>query len=162
MGTPTIIILVTLIVILATLIPSYLISKKKGVTESEWAIGGRALPLYVIVGTQFASSMGGGILVGQVGNAYSNGIGMLLYAILAEIPILCIIFVGKWLRSHKYTTIPELLGTFSRRNKVVTITAALMSLIVPFVIGMLLARDSIVGIQYLVQSRYRQVSLLVT
>ena len=32
---------------------------------------------------------------------------------------------------------------------------------VPFVIGMLLARDSIVGIQYLVQSRYRQVSLLV-
>ena len=132
MGTPTIIILVTLLVILATLIPSYRISKKKGVTESEWAIGGRALPLYVVVGTQFASSMGGGILVGQVGNAYSNGIGMLLYAVLAEIPILCIIFVGKWLRSHNYTTIPELLGTFSRKNKVVTITAALMSLIVPF------------------------------
>ena len=33
--------------------------------------------------------------------------------------------------------------------------------VVPFVIGMLLARDSIVSIQYLVQSRYRQVSLLV-
>lgn len=48
MGTPTIIILVTLLVILATLIPSYRISKKKGVTESEWAIGGRALPLYAL------------------------------------------------------------------------------------------------------------------
>ena len=34
--------------------------------------------------------------------------------------------------------------------------------VVPFVIGMLLARDSIIGIQYLVQSRYWQVSLLVT
>ena len=34
--------------------------------------------------------------------------------------------------------------------------------IVPFVIGMLLAQDLIVGIQYLVQSRYRQVSFLVT
>ena len=34
--------------------------------------------------------------------------------------------------------------------------------VVPFVIGMLLARDLIVGIQYLVQSRYRQVSFLVT
>ena len=33
--------------------------------------------------------------------------------------------------------------------------------VVPFVIGMLLAQDSIVGIQCLVQSRYRQVSLLV-
>ena len=33
--------------------------------------------------------------------------------------------------------------------------------VVPFVIGMLLVRDSIIGIQYLVQSRYRQVSLLV-
>ena len=31
----------------------------------------------------------------------------------------------------------------------------------PLLIGMLLARDLIVGIQYLVQSRYRQVSLLV-
>ena len=33
--------------------------------------------------------------------------------------------------------------------------------VVPFVIGMLLARDLIVGIQYLVQSRDRLVSLLV-
>ena len=33
--------------------------------------------------------------------------------------------------------------------------------VVPFVIGMLLALDLIVGIQYLVQSRYLQVSLLV-
>ena len=33
--------------------------------------------------------------------------------------------------------------------------------VVPFVIGMLLARDLIVGIQYLVQSHYRQVSLLI-
>lgn len=132
MNTPIIIVIVTVVVISATLLPTYFISKRKGITESDWAIGGRALPLYVIVGTQFASSMGGGILVGQVGNAYNNGIGILLYAILAEIPILCIIFVGRWLRSHNYTTIPELLGTFSRKNKVVTITAALMSLIVPF------------------------------
>ena len=34
--------------------------------------------------------------------------------------------------------------------------------VVPFVISMLLARDSIVRIQYVVQSRYRQVSLLVS
>ena len=34
--------------------------------------------------------------------------------------------------------------------------------VVPFVIGMLLARDLIVGIQYLVQSRYGQVSLLIS
>ena len=33
--------------------------------------------------------------------------------------------------------------------------------VVPFVTGMLLARDLIVGMQYLVQSRFRQVSLLV-
>ena len=33
--------------------------------------------------------------------------------------------------------------------------------VVPFVIDMLRARDLIVGIQYLVQSRYQQVSLLI-
>ena len=38
----------------------------------------------------------------------------------------------------------------------------IITYVVPFVIGMLLAQDSIVGIQYLVQSRYRQVSLLIT
>ena len=37
----------------------------------------------------------------------------------------------------------------------------IITYVVPFVNGMLLARDAIVGIQYLVQSRYRQVSLLV-
>ena len=41
------------------------------------------------------------------------------------------------------------------------ITNSITTYVVPFVIGMLLARDSIVGIQYLVQSHYWQVSLLV-
>lgn len=50
---------------------------KKNSDSSDWNIGGRDLPLYVIVGTQFASAMGGGVIVGQVGNAYTNGIASL-------------------------------------------------------------------------------------
>ena len=46
-------------------------------------------------------------------------------------------------------------------TKIFTGRIVITTYVIPFVIGMLLARDLIIGIQYLVQSRYRQVSLLV-
>src|SRR3954466_1851844 len=57
------------------------------------------------------------------------------------------------------TWMPILAPTYS--TKIFYRSDRITTYVVPFVIGMLLARDSIVGIQYLVQSRYRQVSLLV-
>lgn len=35
-------------------------------TAEDWAMGGRSLPSYVIVFTQFATLVGGGVLVGHV------------------------------------------------------------------------------------------------
>ena len=35
-------------------------------TAGDWAMGGRSLPSYVIVFTQFATLVGGGVLVGHV------------------------------------------------------------------------------------------------
>ena len=54
---------------------SLLLTRRKtktggSVSADDWEVGGRELPLYVVVGTQFATAMGGGILVGQVGNGF--------------------------------------------------------------------------------------------
>ena len=132
MSTTVAIIVATILVILATTIPTYIISSRKTTTEDDWAIADRSLPLYVVVGTQFASAMGGGILVAHLGNAYTNGIGVLLYGLLASLPFICIMYLAKWLRRHNYTTIPEMLRSFTNSNKLVTIIAALMTIIVPY------------------------------
>lgn len=132
MSTNIAIIVATLLVIAATIIPTYLINNRQKTTESDWAIADRSLPLYVVVGTQFASAMGGGILVAHVGNAYNLGVGHFLYGILGCVPFLIIMVIAKWLRHNNYTTIPEILRTFTNNNKAVTVVAALMTLIVPF------------------------------
>ena len=126
------ILVATSIVILATIVPTYVISAKKKTTEEDWAIANRSLPTYVVVGTQFASAMGGGVLVAHLGNAYNNGVGVLLYGALVCSVFLVIMGLGRWLRSNNYTTIPEILGTFTGNNKLVRIFAAVMSLIVPY------------------------------
>lgn len=130
--TTTVVVIATLLIILVTLIPTYVLSKKKQTSESDWAIADRSLPIYVVIGTQFASAMGGGVLVAHVGNAFKNGVGHTLYGILAVLPFFCIIFLAKWLRRNNYTTIPEILRTFTNGNKFVTIIAAFFTLIVPF------------------------------
>ena len=40
-------------------------------TAEDWVRGGRSLPTYVIVFTQFATLGGGGVLVGQVSSGVS-------------------------------------------------------------------------------------------
>ena len=133
MSTTVAIVAATFVVIAATFIPTYIINNRnKKTTESDWAIADRSLPIYVIVGTQFASAMGGGVLVAHVGNAYNNGIGHFLYGVLAALPFVCIIYLAKWLRHNNYTTIPEILRTFTNNNKVVTVFAAVMTIVVPF------------------------------
>ena len=76
----------TTLVVLATLIPTYIISKRSAVSEDDWAVADRSLPIYVVIGTQFASAMGGGILVGHLGNAYLNGVAILIYGFLTALP----------------------------------------------------------------------------
>lgn len=132
MSTTMAVVIATIFIVLATTIPTYIISSKKKITEEDWCIANRSLPLYVVVGTQFASAMGGGILVAHLGNAYTNGVGVVLYGVLGVIPFLCITYIAGWLRRNNYTTIPEILRTFTNDNKAVTIIAALMTLIVPY------------------------------
>ena len=132
MNTTLAIVLATVVVMAATLIPTYIISRKKVTSEEDWAVASRSLPIYVVIGTQFASAMGGGILVAHVGNAYTNGISSLIYGLLVAVGFLGIMVLAKWLRGNNFSTVPEILGNFSDNSKFVTVLAALMTICVPF------------------------------
>ena len=132
--------LIIIIAILAVLALSYGFSmwltrkqkKSDGVSADDWEIGGRELPLYVVVGTQFATAMGGGILVGQVGNGFNNGFSVLLYGLLCQLSFVVLMFIAKWLRRHQFATVPEILLQFSGPSKTVQILAGIMTIVVPF------------------------------
>lgn len=126
------IIIVTLLILGGTfvlnLIISNRISKKDASSASEdWEVGGRSLPLFVVVGTQFTTAMGGGLLVGQVGNGYKNGLSVMLYGVLCQLAFIILMIIAKWLREKQFATIPTFLcrrcpddteqGAFPDKNK---------------------------------------------
>ena len=93
MNSTTVIILITTVFVIAlSLIPTYIITarSKKKTTQKDWEVADRQLPIYVVIGTQFASAMGGGVLVAHVGNAYNRGIGHILYGLLASLAFIII------------------------------------------------------------------------
>lgn len=126
------IIVATILVVAATLIPTYLIGKKQKTSEEDWAVASRSLPIYVVIGTQLASAMGGGILVGHLGNSYTNGLTTLIYGLLSSLVFFFIMVPAKWLRHNGYSTVPEILRSFSNQSKFVTVVAAIMTIVVPF------------------------------
>lgn len=133
----TIVIVIAILVMLALSYGfSMLLTRKQKasaeVSADDWEIGGRELPLYVVVGTQFATAMGGGILVGQVGNGFNNGFSVLLYGLLCQLAFVVLMFIAKWLRSHQFATVPEILVQFSGPSKMVRILAGIMTIVVPF------------------------------
>ena len=132
---------IIIVAILVTLSLTYglslLLTRRKtktggSVSADDWEVGGRELPLYVVVGTQFATAMGGGILVGQVGNGFNNGLSCLLYGILCQLAFIVLMFIAKWLRSHQFATVPEILTHYTGQSKAVRIIAGVMTIVVPF------------------------------
>ena len=133
MSLTTDIILVTVLVVLATLLPTYIISKKKQTTHDEWSVASRELPIYVVVGTQFASVIGGGVMVGHVGNAYAVGIAHVIYGVLMVMPLLILMVLAKWLRKNQFSTIPDIFKHYTGgQNKFVNILAAIATMLFPF------------------------------
>ena len=81
MSKTVLIILSTVLVLGLTLLVTNILSRRKKTDLADWEVGGRDLPYYVVIGTQFATAMGGGVLVGHVGNAYNFGLSILLWRV---------------------------------------------------------------------------------
>lgn len=110
---------------------TYVISKKNQGSES-WINGGRSLPLYVTIGTQFAAIMGGGFVVAHVGIGYNYGWSVLTYGIIMASIFFVLCFIADWLRKENFNTIPDILENLYGKNRTLALFATLSAMIVPF------------------------------
>ena len=86
------------------------VSKKKVKNAEDMVVGGRQLPLIVLVGTLLATWCGGGGITGSASIVYSGGPGVgTLHFIGAPIGILLLYFVAGKVRKTEKITIPEIL-----------------------------------------------------
>ncbi|WP_101912500.1 sodium:solute symporter family protein [Megasphaera vaginalis (ex Bordigoni et al. 2020)] len=138
-GSIFIIVFSTLAVLLVAVLISWWVGRKS--TGSDWAVAGRSLPLYVIVGTQFATAQGGGFLTAHVGNGYAGGWSALTYGLFVAIGMWVICLIAKWMRSQEFSTIPDIMERLYGKNKTLTVISSFLTMVVPFgwVIGNLIA-----------------------
>ena len=132
MSKTVLIILSTVLVLGLTLLVTNILSRRKKTDLADWEVGGRDLPYYVVIGTQFATAMGGGVLVGHVGNAYNFGLSILFYGLFSSSTLLFIALIAKWLRRNNFVTVPDVVQSFRGRNKAISIFSGVMSAVIPF------------------------------
>lgn len=110
---------------------TYVISKKNQGSEA-WVNGGRSLPLYVTIGTQFAAIMGGGFVVAHVGIGYEYGWSVLTYGVIMASIFFVLCFIADWLRGESFNTIPDILENLYGKNKALALLSTISAMIVPF------------------------------
>lgn len=98
----------------------------------DWLVAGRSLPLYVIVFTQFATAVGGGVLVAHVGLAYDVGWAYFFYPFFVFVGFLLLTTIARWLRQQEFSTVPDILRRLYTRSPLIVVLAALASIVVPF------------------------------
>jgi len=92
------------------------VSRRKQ-SGDDFLLGGRALPLFLTLGTTVATMVGTGSSMGAVGKAYQNGWMGALYGVGGAIGI----FVTAWLfapmRQHRFMTMAEEISSYVGANR---------------------------------------------
>lgn len=105
---------------------------KKHNSNEDWVVGGRSLPVYVLAFTQYATAVGGGVLVAHVGIAYAWGLSVFMYELFVVAGLLILAAFAGWLRKGKFATIPEVIGRLYGSHKTLLTIVALAVIVVPF------------------------------
>ncbi|GAB3484620.1 sodium:solute symporter family protein [Nocardiopsis coralliicola] len=100
--------------------------------SDDWIVGGRSLPLRVVVFSQFATASGGGVLVAHVGIGYAWGWSVMLYEVACMLGLLLLMVLANWLRKERFDTVPQVLTRLFGTDRRITAVAALCAIVVPF------------------------------
>lgn len=92
---------------------------RKQKTGEDFLLGGRGLPLFLVLGTTVATMVGTGSSMGAVGFGYSNGWAGALYGVGGAIGILLLAFIFAPVRKLKFMTMSEELSYYVGGNKLV-------------------------------------------
>lgn len=110
MSTDNLIPLIIILLFLAAIILVGKIASKKVDSADDYMVAGRSAPLFLIVGTLFATFWGGGTIIGATGSAYNDGIfGVVEDPFAAGLALILLgIFFVNTLRKLKIKSIGEL------------------------------------------------------
>lgn len=102
--------LVVILLYLFTLIGIGLYKAKKIKTQSDFAVAGRSLTPWVLVGTMLATWMGTGSILGNAGKTYETGMAALILPLGSVLGIIILTQIAGKVRSYEKFTVPEILG----------------------------------------------------
>lgn len=120
--------LITILMCGAFLIISWKVKDAAQSSFSNYAIGAKSFPMYLIFFTQFATIMGVGNFVGHAGKGYANGLSWMAF-ILGEqgSKIIFALFIAGLAGRFTYNTFPEFIDDLITRDKVTRAMAGILA-----------------------------------
>ena len=79
-------------------------------TQSDFAVAGRSLTPWVLVGTMLATWMGTGSILGNAGKTYETGMAALILPLGSVLGIIILTQIAGKVRSFEKFTVPEIIG----------------------------------------------------
>ncbi len=102
--------LTVILIYLFTLIGVGIYKASKIKTQADFAVAGRSLSPWILVGTMLATWIGTGSILGNAGKTYETGMAALILPIGSILGIILLTRIAGKVRSYKKFTVPEIIG----------------------------------------------------
>ena len=99
-----------ILIYLLTLIALGAYKAKKIKTQSDFAVAGRALTPWILLGTMLATWLGTGSVLGNAGKAYQTGLAALILPLGGVLGVVVLTQIAGKVRAYEKFTVPEILG----------------------------------------------------
>ena len=83
---------------------------KKIKTQSDFAVAGRTLTPWILLGTMLATWLGTGSVLGNAGKAYQTGLAALILPLGGVLGVVVLTQIAGKVRAYEKFTVPEILG----------------------------------------------------
>ena len=120
-----------ILIYLLTLVGLGLYKAKKIKTQSDFAVAGRTLTPWILVGTMLATWMGTGSILGNAGKAYETGLAALILPLGGVLGVIVLTQIAGKVRAYEKFTVPEILGD---RFGQVTRTLSVIALVIAYMV----------------------------
>jgi len=123
--------LIFITVYLLTLIGVGAYKAKKIKTQEDFAVAGRSLTPWILVGTMLATWMGTGSILGNAGKTYQTGMAALILPIGGVLGIALLTKIAGKVRSFNKFTVPEIIGDrYGPAARLLSVVALVMAYMV--------------------------------
>ena len=99
-----------ILIYLLTLIALGAYKAKKIKTQSDFAVAGRTLTPWILLGTMLATWLGTGSVLGNAGKAYQTGLAALILPLGGVLGVVVLTQIAGKVRAYEKFTVPEILG----------------------------------------------------